>query len=101
MNQVIIILFILLLSITDPLLLILLYAQDIGGEWYTQLNWSQILPTAVLRGSGLLKMLYRDYFPGKRLNMGSVYISYDTYHEPMQGGIGFILISENKLGWIY
>ncbi len=74
-----------------------IYAQDIGGDMVYSVNLMSNPAYSGARGHGTLKILYRDYFPGNKLSMGSVYVSYDTYLEPVQGGIGFYL-SENKLG---
>ncbi len=72
-------------------------SQDIGGDMVYSAGLMSNPAYSGARGYGALKMIYRDYFPGNNLNMGSVYISYDTFLEPVQGGIGFYL-SENKLG---
>ncbi|MGM0666423.1 MAG: PorP/SprF family type IX secretion system membrane protein [Bacteroidota bacterium] len=48
-------------------------------------------------GPGKLRLMYRDYYPGKGLNLFSVSSSYDSYLESIHGGFG-IYVSENLLG---
>lgn len=48
-------------------------------------------------GPGILKLIYRDYYPGRGLNLHSIYCSYDSFLEPIHGGFGFYL-SEDLLG---
>lgn len=46
---------------------------------------------------GMLRLNYRDYYPGRGLDLHSVFLSYDTFLEPVHGGVG-IYISDNILG---
>jgi len=48
-------------------------------------------------GPGKLRLMYRDYYPGRGLNLYSINCSYDSYLEKIHGGFGFYL-SENILG---
>ncbi len=48
-------------------------------------------------GPGKLRLMYRDYYPGKGLNLYSINCSYDSYLEKIHGGFGFY-VSENMLG---
>ncbi len=50
-------------------------------------------------GTGKLRMLYRDYYPGRGLNLHTISCSYDTFVEDVHGGLG-IYLSENILGGI-
>jgi len=47
--------------------------------------------------NGLMVLSYRDFYPGNNFNIGSIYMSYDSYFEPVHGGLGLYLI-ENRLG---
>ena len=51
------------------------------------------------RGEGLLRLTYRDYYPGVGSGLGSYSVSYDTYLEAVHGGVGLYL-TENNLGEI-
>ncbi len=73
------------------------FSQDIGGDMMYSVMLMSNPAYSGAEGQGTLKMLYRNYFPGSTSGIGSVYVSYDTYFEPVQGGIG-IYISENILG---
>jgi len=48
-------------------------------------------------GTGKLRLMYRDYYPGKGFNLHSINCSYDSFLEVIHGGIG-IYVSENILG---
>lgn len=72
-------------------------AQDIDSDIVYTMNLMANPAFSGSRGDGLLKLVYRDYFPGNDLDLNSFFISYDTYLEPIQGGIGFYLL-ENRLG---
>jgi len=48
-------------------------------------------------GTGMLRLVYRDYYPGIRLNLYSIYCSYDSFLETIHGGFG-VYVSENLLG---
>lgn len=48
-------------------------------------------------GPGNLKLMYRDYYPGKGLNLHSIYCSYDSFLESIHGGFG-VYLSEDLLG---
>ncbi|HDZ40627.1 MAG TPA: type IX secretion system membrane protein PorP/SprF [Bacteroidetes bacterium] len=48
-------------------------------------------------GPGILRLMYRDYYPGKGLNLYSINCSYDSFLESIHGGYGFY-VSENVLG---
>lgn len=50
-------------------------------------------------GDGKIKLMYRDYYPGRNLNLHSVYFSYDTFAEQVHGGLGLYL-SDDMLGGI-
>jgi type IX secretion system PorP/SprF family membrane protein len=71
--------------------------QDIDSDMVYSLNLLANPAFSGSRGEGILKLVYRDYYPGNNLNLNSVFLSYDTYLEPIQGGIGFYLL-ESRLG---
>ncbi len=48
-------------------------------------------------GTGKLRLMYRDYYPGKGLNLHSIHCSYDSFLEVIHGGLG-IYVSENIMG---
>ena len=48
-------------------------------------------------GPGKLRLSYRDYYPGRSLNLHSLYCSYDSFQEQIHGGYG-VYISDNILG---
>ncbi|MDT8401040.1 MAG: PorP/SprF family type IX secretion system membrane protein [Bacteroidales bacterium] len=48
-------------------------------------------------GPGILRLIYRDYYPGKGLNLYSINCSYDSFIESIHGGVG-LFVSENVLG---
>jgi len=48
-------------------------------------------------GPGKLRLNYRDYYPGKGLNLHSINCSYDSFLEVIHGGLG-IYVSENIMG---
>ncbi|MFP4488219.1 MAG: PorP/SprF family type IX secretion system membrane protein [Bacteroidales bacterium] len=48
-------------------------------------------------GAGKLRLVYRDYYPGRSLNLHTISCSYDTFVEKAHGGLG-IYLSENLLG---
>ncbi|MBS0012156.1 MAG: PorP/SprF family type IX secretion system membrane protein [Bacteroidales bacterium] len=48
-------------------------------------------------GQGKLRLVYRDYYPGKGLNIHSISCSYDSFLENIHGGYG-VYLSENILG---
>jgi len=48
-------------------------------------------------GPGKLRLMYRDYYPGRGLRLFSVSSSYDSYLESIHGGFG-LYVSENLLG---
>lgn len=48
-------------------------------------------------GPGKLRLMYRDYYPGRGLDLYSINCSYDSYLEGIHGGFG-LYVSENVLG---
>ncbi len=50
-------------------------------------------------GVGKLRMVYRDYYPGRGLDLFSIDCSYDTYIDRIHGGLGFF-VSENMPGTV-
>ncbi|HCC71915.1 MAG TPA: hypothetical protein DEQ09_12305, partial [Bacteroidales bacterium] len=48
-------------------------------------------------GPGKLRLIYRDYYPGRSLNLHSFHCSYDSYLETIHGGFG-LYVSENIMG---
>lgn len=48
-------------------------------------------------GPGKLRLTYRDYYPGRGLNLYSIYCSYDSFLETIHGGFG-VYVSENLMG---
>lgn len=48
-------------------------------------------------GRSAIVLSYRDYFPGMGFNVGSLYGSWDSFIEPLHGGVGVYLF-ENRLG---
>lgn len=48
-------------------------------------------------GTGKLRLIYRDYYPGNGLNLYSVSCSYDSFLAPIHGGLG-IYLSDDLLG---
>jgi type IX secretion system PorP/SprF family membrane protein len=50
-------------------------------------------------GQGRLRLSYMNFFPGNSFNLHSVYLSYDTYAEALNGGIG-VTLSNDYLGGI-
>jgi type IX secretion system PorP/SprF family membrane protein len=50
-------------------------------------------------GDGVLRLSYRNLYPGNNYNLHSVYFSYDSYFSTLHGGAGFYL-SDDYLGGI-
>jgi len=74
-----------------------LFAQD-AESFAFYFNPVQANPAlAGSEGPGKLRLMYRDYYPGKGLNLFSISSSYDSYLESIHGGFG-IYVSENILG---
>lgn len=76
-----------------------LVAQDVEGSMVYSLVLASNPALTGAEGIGTIDMVYRDYYPGKGLNLNSFYIGYDTYNDFMHGGVG-AYISENNLGSI-
>ncbi|HUS86232.1 MAG TPA: PorP/SprF family type IX secretion system membrane protein [Bacteroidales bacterium] len=75
------------------------YSQDI--ESGTPYN-APVLSNPAMTGShpdGLMILSYRDFYSGNNYQIGSVFVSYDSYFEQVHGGFGAYL-TENRLGKI-
>ncbi|MDZ7738612.1 MAG: PorP/SprF family type IX secretion system membrane protein [Bacteroidales bacterium] len=70
---------------------------DILSLYYNPVQVNPALTGA--EGTGKLRLLYRDYYPGRGLNLHTISCSYDTFVEEAHGGLG-IFLSENILGEI-
>jgi type IX secretion system PorP/SprF family membrane protein len=74
-----------------------MYAQDTESLSFYY-NPVQANPAmAGSEGPGKLRLMYRDYYPGRGLNLYSVYCSYDSFIEAIHGGVG-VYVSENLMG---
>ncbi len=49
-------------------------------------------------GDGKLRLSYMNFYPGNGYNLHSVYLSFDTYYEPVHGGTGFFLAGDHLGG---
>jgi type IX secretion system PorP/SprF family membrane protein len=54
---------------------------------------------AGIRGDGVLRLSYLNYYPGNNYNLHSVYFSYDSYFQELHGGAALYL-SDDYLGGI-
>lgn len=74
-----------------------LVAQDAEGTMYfSNLLLSNPAYTGASDNSSII-MSYRDYYPGYGFGMGSVWGSWDSFFEPLHGGVGFNVF-ESRLG---
>lgn len=92
-----IIILILFLCFEIPLFQTQAQDTDILGLYYNPIQANPALTGA--GGSGKLRLLYRDYYPGRGLNLHTISCSYDTFVKDAHGGLGLFL-SENLLGGI-
>jgi len=71
-----------------------LFAQDEGYNYHSLLTGNPAL--AGLGGDGIMRVSYKNLYPGNGFNLNAVNLSFDGFFQSIHGGAG-ITISENNL----